>query len=114
MERALVKINDKTIIGDDNSYAEDYDFVSYRVAHKIQDTLAGAKVSKINISDLFASSEATSQVLRLLDDLEFADDGLKELIFYDWRNMEERLPDGSLLQIADKCQNLQKLQVSWM
>ena len=32
---ALIKINDETIIGEDNRRAEDYEFVNYKVAHKI-------------------------------------------------------------------------------
>ena len=54
-----------------------------------------------------------SQVIKIFDSLEYAEDGLKELVFLGWRSMDEGLPNG-LPQLADKCQNLQKLTVSSM
>lgn len=45
----------------------------------------------------------------MFDDLEYAEEGLQELIFHNWSGMKERIPDGSMLQIADKCKNLQTL-----
>ena len=106
---ALIKINDETVIGEEDRRAEDYEFVNYKVAHKIQDSLAGSDVSKITISDLVASSEVISQILKIFDDLEYVEEGLQKLIFHNWSGMKERIADGSILQIAEKCKNLQTL-----
>ena len=60
---------------------------------KIQHTLGEEKVQKLDLSELTATSEDLNQLLRLLDNLKYADDGLRELKFHDWRQMVERLND---------------------
>ena len=79
-KRILLKINGKDIIGEDGyKSAYYYDFVSYRVAHLIQNALGEEKVKSIEIKSLDASSEAVNQLLRFLDTLDFAEKGLESL-----------------------------------
>ena len=55
-----------------------------------------------------------NQLLRLLVTLDFAEEGLEELVLRGWSGMKERLCDESLSQLASRCINLKKLKVSKM
>ena len=86
-KKIQLKVNGKVIIGkDENTSVSNYDFVSYRLAHQIQNALGEEKVKSIEISDLDASSEAVNQLLRLLVKLNFAEEGLEGLYLYGWHS----------------------------
>ena len=78
------------------------------------DTLKGGDVNELEVSRLNESPQGVNQLLRCLDILNYADDGLKALKFYGWRNMEEPLNDQSLQNVVSKCQNVERLEVANM
>ena len=52
------------------------------------------------LSHLRASTEALNHFLHFVANLNYADDGLKELSFFLWQKIEESLNDQSLQNIA--------------
>ena len=90
-KKIFFKVNGKDIITGDRDFlnrelARDYDLVSYRLIHQIQNALGSEKVHLIELSELEASSEAVNQLLRLLVTFDFAEEGLDELELWRWNS----------------------------